>query len=513
MGGLLYNVLQKAVIPEYTSWLHTAGTMVVALLIYWFIGGTRLHKSKHPPGPSSLPLWGNLSLRSNNSLYRKCKEYCKIYGPVFRVKTATANIVILNDWALIRQFYCAEDERSKPRQTIFYEVTQGTMGMANLNGEAWTENRNFGLRALRDLGFGKTPMEENIKEELLNLINKIEGAKERAVPVFEFILSSTLNVTSLFLFGNKCVLNDPKRGNLVKHVEKFSELLHFDSIIECKPQWLSRLEASLPFTRTGAMRRTRQVLLDYIRDRIKEHEDTIEPDFNRDFIDGYLRMVKKHQHDPNSAFHERHLLGNTAELFLGAASNAPSLIHWLLLVCAQNPDTVQARIQKEVDDVVGRHRQPTWEDRKAMPFTMASVLEMTRWKVMIPIGMPRGVQEDTSIGKYFIPKGTMVLANVMGVHRDPELWANPDDFDPTRFLTADGTELSKKPEYHIAFSLGKRNCPGEMLGNVQMFLYLATLLQKFSVLPVEGRPLPDLGCLTTTCSHPSVKELRFVSRQ
>ncbi|CAN8016019.1 unnamed protein product [Ixodes persulcatus] len=148
-----------------------------------------------------------------------------------------------------------------------------------------------------------------------------------------------------------------------------------------------------------------------------------------------------------------------------------------------------------------------------MPFTMASVLEITRWKVMIPIGMPRGVQEDTSIGEYLIPKGTMVLANVMGVHRDPELWANPDDFDPTRFLTADGTELSKKPEYHIAFSLGKRNCPGEMLGNVQMFLYLATLLQKFSVLPVEGRPLPDLGCLMTTCSHPSVKELRFVSRQ
>lgn len=65
------------------------------------------------------------------------------------------------------------------------------------------------------------------------------------------------------------------------------------------------------------------------------------------------------------------------------------------------------------------------------------------------------VQEDTSIGEYFIPKGTMVLANVMAVHRDPELWANPDDFDPTRFLTADGTELSKKPEYHIAFSLGK----------------------------------------------------------
>ncbi|KAM7311523.1 putative cytochrome P-450 IIC5 [Ixodes scapularis] len=162
-------------------------------------------------------------------------------------------------------------------------------------------------------------------------------------------------------------------------------------------------------------------------------------------------------------------------------------------------------------------RAPKFRDRgKALKDSaMANVggLGYPPGNVVACSGYELGVQEDTSIGKYFIPKGTMVLANVMGVHRDPELWANPDDFDPTRFLTADGTELSKKPEYHIAFSLGKRNCPGEMLGNVQMFLYLATLLQKFSVLPVEGRPLPDLGCLTTTCSHPSVKELRFVSRQ
>ncbi|KAG0425046.1 hypothetical protein HPB47_027766 [Ixodes persulcatus] len=85
-----------------------------------------------------------------------------------------------------------------------------------------------------------------------------------------------------------------------------------------------------------------------------------------------------------------HLVGNTVELFFSSSSNLPVMIHWLLLVCAQSPDTVQARIQKEVDDVVGSDRMPTWEDRKLMPFTMASILEITRWKVTEPIGMPRG---------------------------------------------------------------------------------------------------------------------------
>ncbi|XP_040066552.3 cytochrome P450 2J2-like [Ixodes scapularis] len=385
--------------------------------------------------------------------------------------------------------------------------------MANLNGEAWTMNRNFSLRMLRDLGFGRAPMEEHIREELFNLVHQIEAAKGRAIPVLDFIFPSILNISSALLFGTRYALGDPKREHLTKHVAAYVELFHSGTLIESKPRWLSKLEASLPFTRTGAMRRLRNVLLDFIRDRIKEHEDTIEADFNRDYIDGYSKEVAKRQHDSNSAFREQYLLGNIAELLLGSASNSPSLIHWLLLVCAQNPDKIQAKIQKEVDDVVGRQRQPTWEDRKAMPFTMASVIEITRWKVILAIGLPRGVQKDTSIGGHHIPKGTMVLVNVMGVHRNPELWENPNEFDPTRFLVAEGTELSKKPEHHIAFSLGRRKCPGEMLGNVELFLYLATLLQNFSVFPEEGTQLPDLGSLATTCCHPSVKKLRFVPRR
>ncbi|CAN8016351.1 unnamed protein product, partial [Ixodes persulcatus] len=352
--------------------------------------------------------------------------------------------------------------------------------------------RSFSLRVLRDLGFGKTSMEEHIKEELLDFANEIDRTKERGVPVLELILQSLLNVTSALLFGTRYPLGDPKRKHLAKLASDYMDRIHSAPIIQFKPQWLCRFEAKLPFTRTGAMRRCRLAMVDFTRDQIKEHEGTIEADVSRDFIDGFLKQVEKHWDDPNSAFQVCHLVANTVELFFGSSSNVPVMIHWLLLVCAQNPERVQARIQKEVDDVVGRDRQPTWEDRKAMPFTMASVLEITRWKVTEPIGLPRGVKKDTFIGEYLIPEGTMVMANVMGLHRNPELWENPDRFDPERFLTADGSELSKKPEHHIAFSLGKRICPAEMLANVEIFLFLATILQKFSVFPDYGAQLPDL---------------------
>ncbi|KAG0434137.1 hypothetical protein HPB47_019336, partial [Ixodes persulcatus] len=226
-------------------------------------------------------------------------------------------------------------------------------------------------------------------EELLDFVNEINRTKERGIPVLELILQSVLNVTSGLLFGTRYPLGDPKGKYLAKLAADFTERIHCAPIIQFKPQWLCRLEAKLPFTRTGAMRRCRLAMIDFIRDQIKEHEGTIEADITRDFIDGFLKQVEKHRHDPNSAFQVCHLVANTVELFFGSSSNVPVLVHWLLLVCAQNPERVQARIQKEIDDVVGHDRQPTWEDRKAMPFTMASVLEITRWKVTLPITLPR----------------------------------------------------------------------------------------------------------------------------
>ncbi|KAK8773496.1 hypothetical protein V5799_011978, partial [Amblyomma americanum] len=64
-------------------------------------------------------------------------------------------------------------------------------------------------------------------------------------------------------------------------------------------------------------------------------------------------------------------------------------IHWHLLNCADKPYTVQRSIQKEVDDVIGRERQPRWEDNKKMPYTMATIWEMYRWRTVAPLSIPR----------------------------------------------------------------------------------------------------------------------------
>ena len=62
--------------------------------------------------------------------------------------------------------------------------------------------------------------------------------------------------------------------------------------------------------------------------------------------------------------------------------------------------------------------------------------------------------EDTTVSKHFIPKDTLILANFWAVHYDSKIWKNPDQFDPTRFLSDDGKSLTNT-EYIMPFSIGK----------------------------------------------------------
>ncbi|KAH7954347.1 hypothetical protein HPB49_017898 [Dermacentor silvarum] len=245
--------------------------------------------------------------------------------------------------------------------------------------------------------------------------------------------------------------------------------------------------------------------------QIEEHRATLDEHFNRDFIDGYLKKTKEHDADPDLNFQERYLLGNLLSFFIAGSNTVAVTLQWHVLNLADKPDTVQARIRREIDEVVGKERQPAWEDRNKMPYTMACIWEMYRWKTVSPLGVPRSAGEDTFFDEYYIPKGTTVCPNVWAVHNDPAFWKEPFKFDPGRFLREDGSLIQPKPEYLIPFSIGKRMCPGEVLASVEIFLYLTSMLQKYFVLP-EGDKIHGLDSIDIPLVELNKYKVRFVPR-
>ena len=77
-----------------------------------------------------------------------------------------------------------------------------------------------------------------------------------------------------------------------------------------------------------------------------------------------------------------------------------------------HPD-IQKRAQKEIDEIVGTDRFPTPTDRDNLPFCEALVKEVLRWNPVAPLGMPHKVELDDVQAGYFIPKGSLIIPNIL----------------------------------------------------------------------------------------------------
>ncbi|KAH7940900.1 hypothetical protein HPB49_007705 [Dermacentor silvarum] len=257
---------------------------------------------------------------------------------------------------------------------------------------------------------------------------------------------------------------------------------------ETTPALLRRVLQRLPFTRTGKVCALMNKYTDFIRKQIEDYKSTWDEEPVKDFIKYYTERIERAELEGDQRFQYRFLVGSVKDLIMGGTFSSTSAIHWHLLNFAARPDTVQARVQLEIDEVVGTERAPTWEDRKRMPYTLACIWELDRWKTPSPLGAARVTSDDLVAEGVFIPKDTVIVFNTWAVHNDTSYWKDPYCFNPCRFLNKDGSTVSQKPPHWMPFSVGRRSCPGEAFATLEIFLLLTLLLQKFRV--VLETPLP-----------------------
>jgi cytochrome P450 len=156
------------------------------------------------------------------------------------------------------------------------------------------------------------------------------------------------------------------------------------------------------------------------------------------------------------------------------------MMAWCTLAMVAYPET-QARAHAELDAVVGRSRLPTFADSPHLPFIRAMVKETLRWRPLSPSGPPHRSTEDDWYKGTFIPKGTVCIANVWHLNRDPEIFGkNPDHFDPTRYLDASrniAPGMSEiKERGHFTYGFGRRICVGRHMADNTLFINIAVLL-------------------------------------
>ncbi|MFI9049138.1 cytochrome P450 [Streptomyces sp. NPDC053427] len=188
-------------------------------------------------------------------------------------------------------------------------------------------------------------------------------------------------------------------------------------------------------------------------------------------------------------------------LLAGHETTATSLAFTLHLL-ARHPQE-QQRVREEIDRALG-DRVPTAADLDRLPYLTQALKESMRLYPAAPVISRRAV-EATEIGGFPIPAGADVVVAPWVTHRDPELWEDPERFDPGRFTPE--REAARHRYAWFPFGGGPRACIGQHFSMLESVLALATLLRACELEAVD-QEVPVAAGITLQATGPARVRLR-----
>lgn len=146
-----------------------------------------------------------------------------------------------------------------------------------------------------------------------------------------------------------------------------------------------------------------------------------------------------------------------------------------------HPETM-VRARKEVDEVIGNHRLVEESDMERLPYIQAVIRETFRLHPPIPMFFRKATNE-CQINGYTIPANASVFINVWGIGKDPNIWDDPSEFKPVRFLTENGElgPIDLKGHHYelLPFGTGRRICPAITMTMQDLTTTVAAMIQCF----------------------------------
>lgn len=227
------------------------------------------------------------------------------------------------------------------------------------------------------------------------------------------------------------------------------------------PMWL-------PTPGNRALLEVRRELTDFISDSLSQHRNA--PGESTDLL-----STLKAARDPRTgkALSAEALLEETKTLFFAGYETAATSLTWALYLIAQAPDVARAA-QEELDRVLCG-RSPRLDDLPALPYIRAILQETMR--VYPPVyALPRVAIGDDELGGYPIPRGTVVIVSIAGVHASRVWGEDRERFRPERFLAGDWPRRAFMP-----YGAGRHLCIGSDFANVEMAIVLAMILQRYNL--------------------------------
>ncbi|XP_075179690.1 cytochrome P450 2A5-like isoform X2 [Anomaloglossus baeobatrachus] len=414
-------------------------TLILALFVSCIILFSSLKtfwsRGKLPPGPTPLPLLGNaldVGADAVNSLMKLSEKY----GDVFTVYMGARPIVVVTGYKLVKEIYLDKGDEylNRGEMPAFDSFYKGDGLIFTFNMKRWRDLRRFSLSTLRDFGFGRRSNEDLIIEETNHLVESLKKHNQSFIDPRLNLSKAFYNVIFSMMFGHRHDYEDKEMvTNMTYIYQVFTTISSsWGQLFELFPSIMNYLPGP-----HQNIKKLLGKLSKYVDSRVKINQKTLDPNNPRDYVDAFLIKMEKENIKPDSEFNMKNLIACTLQIFFAAVETMSTTTTYSLLILMKYPD-VLAKVQKEIDQVIGRNREPALQDRNRMPYTEAMIHEMQRFTDLIPMGAPRRTTKEVTLKGYTLPPGTQIYPMLTSVLKDPTCFKYPTEFNPENFLNEKG---------------------------------------------------------------------------
>ncbi|XP_042074196.1 cytochrome P450 1B1-like [Haplochromis burtoni] len=434
------------------------------------------------PGPFAWPVVGN-ALQLGQMPHITFTKLAKKYGEVYQIRLGCSDVVVLNGGQVIRQALIQHSTEFAGRPNfVSFQFVSGGKSMTFTNySKQWKMHRKIAQSTIRAFSSAnsqtKKAFEQQIVAEATELVEsflKLSAQGQYFNPAQELTVAAA-NVICALCFGKRYGHDDMEFRALLHKVDKFGQTVGAGSLVDVMP-WLQ----SFPNPVRTVFRNFKSLNQDFfafIKNKVEKHRETFDPEVTRDISDAIIGVLN--ESEKGEELTVGYTEATVADLIGAGLDTISTALHWIVLLLAKHPE-IQTTLHELIDNVVGRNRLPSVEDRQHLAYLDAFIYETMRYTSFVPVTIPHSTTSDVTVSGLTIPKDTVVFINQWSVNHDPLMWKDPHIFDPSRFIDENGSLNKDFTNNVMIFSAGKRRCIGDQIAKVEIFVFFAILLHQCS---------------------------------
>lgn len=438
------------------------------------------YRKTNSASPPAHWLWGHSKMIFNDPLQFTADSALK-YKPLCRLRFGTKNIYVTASAESVQHVFLTHIDHFKKGPNYKRLSLLAGNGLIMSEGDFWKRQRRLaqpGFHREKIKGFLQTFIDcsydmagkwdsyreedlHKISEEMSELTLKIIGKTLFGIDLYSESTSVPPDVKKVLLFLNKrnyAFPRFPLNWPLAAHKDYFQR-----------------------------KRRLDEVVFKIIDERVKGITQ------GDDILQMFLDSVDA---ETGEKMARDHIRDEIMTMFLAGFETSSVALTWVWYVLSQN-DEVQKKFRDELRRVTGNDKVRP-EHIMKLTYTMQLVEETLRLYPPV-FTIPRQVAKDIRMHGHLLRKGSVLLTSIIALHRNPDYWENPEQFDPERFSPENREKIIKNA--YIPFGTGQRICIGNQFALLEMVTALAVLGKRFFLIPKTSYVPKMIPAITTNVSE------------